>query len=125
MSEEVRLDKWLWATRFFKTRSLAQRAVKGGKVEINGASPKASRLVRAGDRLRVTKGEQVFEVVVEEVGEKRVSAPAAQAMYHETEAGRQAREKRIAQRRAEGSAGPKRRPDKRDRRRLRRIARGD
>ena len=128
MSEAVRLDKWLWATRFFKTRAMAQQAIKGGKVEINGASPKASRLVRCGDRLQITKGEVRFEVVVEELGEKRVSAPLAQAMYTETEAGRKARERLAEERRlrqAAGASAPTRRPDKRDRRRLRKFNRGN
>ncbi|WP_376696463.1 RNA-binding S4 domain-containing protein [Wenzhouxiangella sp. EGI_FJ10305] len=127
MAESVRLDKWLWATRFFKTRGKAQQAIKGGKVDINGAAPKASRLVRCGDRLEITKGEMRFEVVVDQVGEKRVSAPMAQAMYTETEAGRKARERRMEERRFEQAAGtaPARRPDKRERRRLRRFHRGD
>ncbi|NBD96371.1 MAG: RNA-binding protein [Gammaproteobacteria bacterium] len=127
MTEAVRLDKWLWATRFFKTRGKAQQAIKGGKVEINGASPKASRLVRCGDRLRITKGELRFEISVEQVGEKRVSAPQAQAMYIETEASRKARERIVEERRlkhAAGAAGPARRPDKRERRQLRKINRG-
>jgi len=127
MSEAVRLDKWLWASRFFKTRGVAQQAIKGGKVEINGASPKASRLVRHGDRLRVTKGEVRFEVVVEQLGEKRVSAPLARAMYSETDASRQARERLAEERRLNAAAGisPARRPDKRERRQLRRFNRGE
>ncbi|NBB91722.1 MAG: RNA-binding protein [Gammaproteobacteria bacterium] len=126
MSDAVRLDKWLWATRFFKTRGQAQQAIKGGKVEINGASPKASRLVRCGDRLEITKGELRFEVVVDEIGEKRVSAPLAQAMYTETERSRAERERRAELRRMDqdGGIAPSRRPDKRDRRRLRAFNRG-
>jgi len=126
MSDAVRLDKWLWATRFFKTRAMAQQAIKGGKVDINGACPKASRLVRCGDRLEITKGEQRFEVVVEELGERRVSAPLAQAMYTETDRSRAAR-KRLAELKRLDQAGgiaPSRRPDKRERRRLRDFNRG-
>src|SRR5699024_1201961 len=125
MSEAVRLDKWLWASRCFKTRGVAQQAIKGGKVEINGASPKASRLVRCGDRLKVTKGEMRFEVIVEQLGDKRVSAPLAQAMYSETEASRKARERLAEDRRLKAAAGvaPARRPDKRERRQLRRFNR--
>lgn len=120
MSEAVRLDKWLWAARFFKTRSLAQQAIRGGKVDINGDSPKASRLVRPGDRLRISKGELRFELTVDEIGTRRVSAPLAQAMYSETEASREARERLADQRRLERAAGaaPARRPDKRERRQL-------
>ncbi|QKK03288.1 MAG: RNA-binding protein [Pseudomonadota bacterium] len=126
MAEAVRLDKWLWATRFFKTRGQAQQAIRGGKIAINGASPKASRLVRCGDRLEITKGDLRFEIVVAEIGEKRVSAPLAQAMYTETEAGRIARERKLEERRLERSAGAAtaRRPDKRERRQLRKINRG-
>jgi len=126
MTDSARLDKWLWAARFFKTRGQAQQAIRGGKVEINGASPKASRLVRCGDRLRITKGEARFEVVVDAIGEKRVSAPLAQAMYSETETSRSERERRAELRRMEqdGGAAPPRRPDKRERRRLRAFSRG-
>lgn len=126
MTDAVRLDKWLWASRFFKTRAMAQQAIKGGKVEINGASPKASRLVRCGDRLRVTKGEVRFEVVVDELGEKRVSAPLAQAMYSETDASQKARERLTEDRRLKmaGGVAPARRPDKRERRQLRKFNRG-
>ena len=126
MTDAVRLDKWLWATRFFKTRGQAQQAIKGGKVEINGASPKASRLVRIGDRLEITKGEIGFEIQVDELGERRVSAQLAQAMYSESEASRARRERQVEERRlrqAAGVAGPDRRPDKRERRQLRKINR--
>jgi ribosome-associated heat shock protein Hsp15 len=125
MSQETRLDKWLWAARFFKTRAMAQQAIKGGKVEINDASPKVSRLVRCGDRLKVTKGEIRFEVVVEQIGDRRVSAPLAQAMYSETQASLKAREQRAEERKLTGEGqGPSRRPDKRERRQLRRFNRG-
>jgi ribosome-associated heat shock protein Hsp15 len=126
MTESVRLDKWLWAARFFKTRGMAQQAIKGGKVEINGASPKASRLVRVGDRLEITKGVLRFEVTVDEIRQRRVSAPLAQAMYTETERSRAERERRAELRRmdADGGIAPARRPDKRERRRLRAFNRG-
>jgi ribosome-associated heat shock protein Hsp15 len=126
MTEGVRLDKWLWAARFFKTRGMAQQAIKGGKVEINGASPKASRLVRVGDRLEITKGALRFEVTVDAIGQRRVSAPLAQAMYTETERSRAERERRAELRRmdADGGIAPARRPDKRERRRLRAFNRG-
>ncbi len=123
----VRLDKWLWATRFFKTRALAQQAIKGGRVEINGTKPKASRLVRPGDRLQIGKGELVFEVEVLSVGDQRVSAPLAQAMYRETEASVARREALKADRRERGGepGDPGRRPDRRQRRAIRNILRGD
>lgn len=126
MTDAVRLDKWLWAARFFKTRAVSQRAIRGGKVEINGDSPKASRLVRVGDRLRITRGELVFEITVEQLGDKRLSAPQARQMYSETEAGRKAREAQLEQRRQEGASaqGRPRRPDKHQRRQIKRLMRG-
>lgn len=113
----VRLDKWLWATRFFKTRGLAQQAVKGGQVGINGDRAKPSRLVRPGDRLEVTKGEFRIEVEVLSVGEKRVSAPLAREMYRESEASVQRREALKAERveRGDEPGDPGRRPDRRQR----------
>ena len=122
-STAVRLDKWLWAVRFFKTRSLAQQAIRGGKIEINGDKPKASRLVREGDRLRISKGEWLFEVDVRGLIDKRVSAPLAQQLYQETEHSVARREAARESRRQ--SVEPGRRPDKHQRRALRRIHRGD
>lgn len=121
----VRLDKWLWAARFFKTRSLSQQAIRGGKVQINGASARASRLVRPGDRLEITRAAMRFDIEVEQVGERRVSAPLAQAMYTETEASKKRRMEQAEQRRRERAAGvePVRAPDKRERRRIRRFKR--
>lgn len=123
----VRLDKWLWATRFFKTRGLAQQAVKGGQVEINGDRAKPSRLVRPGDRLEVTKGEFRIEVEVLSVGDKRVSAPLAREMYRESETSAQRREALKAERaeRGEAPGDPGRRPDRRQRAAIRRVLRGN
>ena len=122
----VRLDKWLWATRFFKTRGLAQQAVKGGHVEINGDRAKPSRLVRPGDRLDITRGELRFELEVLAVGDKRVSAPLAREMYRESEASVQRREALKAERAERGAepGDPGRRPDRRQRAAIRRILRG-
>ncbi len=120
--DAVRLDKWLWAARFFKTRGLSQQAIRGGKIEINGAKPKASRLVRAGDQLQVSKGELLLVVEVVQLSEKRLSAPLAQEMYRETDDSRARREVARESRRATGERGG--RPDKHQRRALRRIQRG-
>lgn len=121
-TEAVRLDKWLWATRFFKTRSLAQQAIKGGKVVINGQKPKSSRLVRVDDELSIGRGELVFDVQVTGLTERRVSAPQAQELYAETEASLKRREARLAERRAAREAGERSsRPDKRQRRALSRL----
>src|SRR5690606_26907171 len=83
----VRIDVWLWAARFFKTRSLAKREVEAGRVAIAGASCKPSRLVRIGDRLHVRRGEDRYEIDVLALAETRGPAAVAQALYCETEAG--------------------------------------
>jgi ribosome-associated heat shock protein Hsp15 len=81
----VRLDKWLWAARFFKTRSMATQAVAGGKVHLNGARIKPARTVQPGDELRIRRGEQEFFVIVLAVLDKRRPAKEAQLLYEETE----------------------------------------
>jgi len=123
MSEAVRLDKWLWATRFFKTRSLAQQAIRGGKIDINKQKAKPSRLVRADDQLRIGRGELVFEVQVLGVIERRVSAEQARMLYQESQASIESREKLAAERRASRRAGQgqAQRPDKRQRRAIERL----
>ena len=119
----VRIDVWLWAARFFKTRSLAKREVEAGRVAIAGASCKPSRLVRIGDRLHVRRGEDRYEIEVLALAETRGPAAVAQALYCETEAGRQAREAAAALRRLQGTdlARPAKRPDKRARRLIRAL----
>lgn len=81
MTEAVRLDKWLWAARFYKSRSLAQAACDGGKVDVNGLAAKPSRAVRAGDRIRMTVGEWRREVVVKVLSDRRGPAAEARALY--------------------------------------------
>lgn len=117
-ADAVRLDVWLWAARFFKTRSLAKQAVEGGKVQVAGQGAKASRLVRAGESVVVRRGEEQFDLVVRGVSEKRGPAPVAQALYEEHEASRQARLQAAAERRAAvaGYRPPAGKPDKRARR---------
>jgi ribosome-associated heat shock protein Hsp15 len=88
----VRIDKWLWAARFFKTRSLAATAVSGGKVEVNGARAKPSRAMRIGDQLSVRRGPYEWIVIVKGIGLQRGSAAAAELFYEETENSRQIRE---------------------------------
>ena len=121
----VRLDVWLWAARFFKTRALAKKAIEGGKVEVNGAAGKPAKSVHAGDRLTVARGEERFEIEVVALGELRGSAAVAQALYRETEASRNARTEAAERRRLErhGYAKPPTKPDKRARRLI--IALGD
>jgi ribosome-associated heat shock protein Hsp15 len=119
----VRLDVWLWASRFFKTRSLAKQAVETGKVEIDGQRAKASRVVRVGDALRIARGEELFEVAVLALSDMRGPASTAQALYEENEASRLARAQVRAQRAAErsGYQAPATKPDKRARRLIRAL----
>ena len=114
----VRLDLWLWAARFFKTRSLARQAVVGGKVEVDGQRAKAARIVRIGNALRIERGEEAFELEVCGLSDSRGPAPVAQALYVESEASRVAREQGRANRAAAraGYRAPETKPDKRARR---------
>lgn len=122
-AEGLRVDVWLWAARFFKTRSLAKQAIEGGKVEVNGAGCKAAKLLQVDDRLRITRAEQRMEVVVLALSPKRGPASEAQQLYRETEASSAAREAQKEQRRLTGAAfdHPLKRPDKQARRQLRRL----
>lgn len=119
----IRLDIWLWAARFYKTRSLAKQAVETGKVEIGGQRAKPSRVVRVGDELQIARGEDRFGVRVEGLSEQRGPAPVAQALYRESEESRQRREAAAATRRAErtGYQAPLSKPDKRARRLIRAL----
>lgn len=116
--ESVRLDLWLWAARFYKTRSLAKHAIDAGKVEVDGQRAKPSRVVRIGDALRVTRAEEFFEVEVRGLSDKRGPASVAQGLYVESEASRARREAERATRAAEraGYRAPETKPDKRARR---------
>jgi ribosome-associated heat shock protein Hsp15 len=118
---DVRADVWLWAARFFKTRSLAKQAIDGGRVDVNGAGCKPAKTLHAGDRLRIGRGEERLEVEVLALSDQRGPAAAAQALYAETAASRAARELAREQRRLVGPAGPPKRPDKQARRELRRL----
>ena len=119
----VRLDAWLWAARFFKTRALAKQAIDGGKVAVNGATGKPARAVRIGDRLNITRGEDRFEIDIVALSAKRGSASVAQGLYRETESGRAAREAAAEQRRLAraGHVRPATKPDKRARRLIRAL----
>lgn len=117
----VRLDLWLWAARFFKTRSLAKQAIETGKIEVGGQRAKPSRSVRVGDAVRVVRGEEIFEISVAGLADVRGPAAAARTLYAESDASRQAREARLADLRAAraGYQPPAQRPDKRARRLIR------
>lgn len=118
---DLRADQWLWAARFFKTRSLAKQAIDGGKVDVNGAGCKPAKALHIGDRLRLSRSEERLEVEVLGLSDKRGPASVAQALYRETEASRVARETANLQRQLVGASGPSKRPDKHARRDLRRL----
>jgi ribosome-associated heat shock protein Hsp15 len=113
-----RLDAWLWAARFFKTRALAKEAIENGRVEVGGQRAKPARQVRIGDRLAITRGEEIFRVEVASLSCKRGSATVAATLYREDPAARALRELERAQRAAErnGYRSPEHKPDKRARR---------
>ncbi|MDQ1390913.1 MAG: ribosome-associated heat shock protein Hsp15 [Acidobacteriaceae bacterium] len=116
----VRMDKWLWAARFFKTRSLAARACDLGRIQCNGQPAKPAREVRIGDMLRVSTAGGDFEIEVLLLSEVRGAASVAQTLYRETEASREIRQKVAAERKAmkQFEELPAGRPSKRDRRRI-------
>lgn len=116
----VRVDKWLWAARFYKTRSIATEAINGGRVEVNGTPAKPSKEVRVGDQVRLTIGRDVWVVDVRDLSDKRGPASVAQGLYEETGESRRAREAAAAQRRVAPPLGADMgaRPTKRDRRRI-------
>jgi ribosome-associated heat shock protein Hsp15 len=116
----VRIDKWLWAARFFKKRALATRACELGRIQSNGQPAKAAREVRVGDMLRVTNDGGDFQVEVLLLSEMRGPASVAQTLYRETEASRELRLKLAGERKAmkQFEESPASRPSKRDRRRI-------
>lgn len=121
--QEIRLDKWLWTARFFKTRALAAQAINGGKVQIQGGRTKPGRKVKPGVCLRIRKGALEWEVVVRGLSQQRRPAVEAQLLYEETEDSRKQREQRAEDRRAAARVAPAAtaRPTKRDRRRWQRL----
>lgn len=116
--EAIRLDVWLWAARFFKTRSLAKAAIETGKIEAGGQRAKPSRLVRVGDALQIARGEETFLVRVLALAEQRGPAKVATGLFEEDPVARALREQQRAQRAAErgGYRAPEHKPDKRARR---------
>lgn len=121
----MRLDKWLWAARFFKTRALANEAVSGGKVHRNSQRAKPSQLIQVDDQLEITKGVYRFVVTVKALIKQRGPASQAQTMYEETAASMSARRELADQMRAHAAQNPtpQRRPDKRSRRQIIRFIR--
>src|SRR5215211_531543 len=120
--DKVRVDKWLWAARFYKTRSLASEAVAGGKVQLNGERAKPAKMVKAGDQLRVRTSSNEFIITVRALSERRGSASVAATLFEETPESRAAREKVAEQHRfAANVTYDWGRPTKRDRRLLDRV----
>lgn len=123
--EKVRLDKWLWAARFFKTRALAATAIETGKVEVNGERAKRSKQLQVGDSLRIRLGPYAHIVTVRALSETRGPAPVAAKLYEETEEGKKAREAmqlqmKVAQSVSSYESG---RPTKKDRREIEKLRR--
>lgn len=125
MTDGVRIDKWLWAARFFKTRGQAREAIQGGKVRLDGHRVKPGRQLSVDDVLSISRGEEEFVVRVLDLDDHRVSAPLAQHKYAEDPDSLRRREAAAQQRRAErqARAESRRRPDKRQRRQIVRFTR--
>ena len=126
--DRVRIDKWLWAARFFKTRSLAAEAVTGGKVHLNGERVKAARALKPGDRLDIRKGQEEWTVVVEGLSDKRGPAREAVQLYQETPDSLRRRQETTERRRLAAFSAPRppaSRPNKKDRRQIIRFIRKD
>lgn len=125
-THRTRIDKWLWAARFFKTRALAADAVDGGKVQVNGERVKPAKALKAGDRLIVRNGPYAWEITVLQLSERRGPATQAQQLYEESAESRQRREQLAAAIKIERQANPfqRGRPTKRDRRQLGKLKYG-
>ena len=121
--DQIRIDRWLWAARFYKTRSRAKIAIVGGKIVVNGAKAKPSREVRVCDNLSIRRGNDEIDIVVVALSDQRGPANVAQALYSETSDSIERRAVLKAQRRMEraGLRMPKSKPSKRDRRHLMRM----
>jgi ribosome-associated heat shock protein Hsp15 len=124
--DKMRLDKWLWAARFFKTRSLATQAIDAGKVRLNGERAKPAREIKPGDRLQISLGEYEWTLSVVGLSLQRGPAPVAQALYQEDAESMAKRQQQMADRKlqANPAAEIKGRPTKRDRRQIRRFTDG-
>lgn len=120
----VRLDRWLWAARFFKTRSQAKSAIDGGHVRLNEKRAKAAKEVKCGDTLNIRRGWEDFTVEVESLSDRRGGAAEAAVLYRETDASVEKRERERKMRRAAGLQSSYGRPSKRDRRQMERLREG-
>ncbi len=127
MTNNVRIDKWLWAARFYKTRAVARDAIKGGKVQLNGARVKPGKTLSLNDILIVRRGEDEWDITVLDLGDRRVSATLAQEKFEESAASTARREAAAEQRKLEhqSHANRQRRPDKRQRRQIIQFTKND
>ena len=117
-NSSVRLDKWLWAARFYKTRSLAKEMIDGGKVHYNGQRTKPNKNVEIGAQIKLRQGNEEKEIIVQALSEQRRGAPEAQLLYQETAQSVEQREKIALMRKANAMPHPDRRPNKKERRDL-------
>jgi len=122
---ELRIDKWLWAARFYKTRGLASEAIKGGKIDINGSHAKPSKTVQINDQIKIKKSPFIYEITVKELSKHRGPAIEATKLYEESEQSIIIRERLSEQLKAESAVRPTTsgRPSKRDRRNIIRFTR--
>jgi len=124
MSESMRLDKWLWAARFFKTRQIAVEAVNGGKVHLNGQRTKPGKTVQVGTQLEIHKGELEWNIVIRVIPKQRRPASEAREFYQESEESIGRREKQVADQRLQRASAPRPvsgKPSKKDRRMIQRF----
>ena len=123
-SQKIRIDKWLWAARFFKTRALASKAVDGGKVHVDGQRVKSSRPIQVGNRIEITRAQTHFVIDVIALSEKRGPAKEAQRLYTETQASIEQREHQSQQRKIMNASLPRSqgKPDKHQRRQIRKAS---
>ena len=121
--ERLRVDKWLWAARFYKTRSIAKAAIEGGKVHLDGQRVKVSREITIGERLAIKQGWEEKEVIVKSLSDQRGPAPVAQMLYEETPESAQRREREALARKAAGGAmaRPVQKPGKHERKALEKL----
>ncbi len=121
----VRLDKWLWAARFFKTRAIASHAISGGKVHLDGQRAKASRLVKVDDCYEISRGQDRLQIIVLKLAQRRASATIAQALYRETQPSIERREREAELRKLAALQRPVRdtRPSKQERRKIHQFTR--
>jgi len=122
-AETMRLDKWLWCARFFKTRSQAAAAIRSGKVKVDGNRPKSAKTITTGESLQVRRGPYEHHITVAALSQQRLGAAAAATLYSESQASVRERERLAAQLKSESAAQPrpKRRPTKRERREIMRF----